>query len=201
MTAAETSTKGSRLTWIVVGIGAAIVVLGVVLASRFGSDPSLTASPLIGRPAADVVMVSFDGGEDVRLSDYEGDIVVMNFWASWCLNCRVEHAGLVAAAEDYQDLGVKFIAVNYQDGRRQAEGFLDQLGRSEATTYTVDERSRTAFEFGVLGLPETFFIDRDGIIVGKVSGPVDFRLLTRTIDAIVLGQAVGEVKTGEVENR
>ena len=64
-----------------------------------------------------------------------------------------------------------------------------------------DEGSRTALEFGVLGLPETFFVDRNGTIVGKVTGPVNSQLLVETIDKILLGETIGEVKTGEVENR
>jgi cytochrome c biogenesis protein CcmG/thiol:disulfide interchange protein DsbE len=93
------------------------------------------------------------------------------------------------------------VAINYQDSPGAAEDFLAELGRSEVTVYLVDSDSRTAFEFGVLGLPETFFIDRSGTVVGKVSGPVSYELLAATIESIALGEAVGEVTTGEVQNR
>ena len=91
----------------------------------------------------------------------------------------------------------------YRISRGNGVAFLDELGRSEQTIYVDDDRSRASLEFGVLGVPETFFIDRDGTIVAKVSGPVDLSLLTATLDAILLGQAadLGEVTTGEVENR
>jgi len=198
----ETSTRrGGTLMWVVIAAGIAVVALGIVFAGRFGSDPTVTQSPLIDRPAPDVEMASFDGGDAVRLSDYRGDIVVVNFWASWCLSCRAEHDALLRAAANYEDLGVAFVAVNYQDAPGPATGFLADLGRSEQTVYVVDEGSRTAFEFGVLGLPETFFIDRSGIIVGKVSGPVTYELLAATIESIALGEVIGDVKTGEVENR
>ena len=91
--------------------------------------------------------------------------------------------------------------MNHQDAAANAVGFLDELGRSPDTIYVADDGSRLALEFGVLGLPETFFIDRDGRIVGKVSGPVTGAVLADTIDAIVLGEEVGAIRTGEVENR
>lgn len=192
---------GSRLIWVVIGVGLIVVVLGVVFAGRFGSDPTVSASPLIGTPAPEVTVAAFNGEGVVNLVDYRGDIVVVNFWASWCLGCRQEHAALVAAADQYRELGVTFIGINYQDGAGQADAFLDELGRGDDYVYATDEGSRTAFEFGVLGLPETFFIDRDGTVVAKVSGPVSYELLTRTLDAILLGRAVDSITTGDVENR
>lgn len=193
--------RGSRLIWVVIGAGLVVVVLGVVFAGRFGSDPTVTASPLIGSSAPEVTIASFDGEGVIDMSDYRGDIVVVNFWASWCLGCRQEHAALVAAADQYRDLGVTFIGINYQDGAGPAAAFLDDLGRGDSYVYATDEGSRTAFEFGVLGLPETFFVDRDGTVVAKVSGPVSYELLTKTLDAILLGQGVDSVTTGDVENR
>ena len=184
-----------------VAAAAAVVVVGVVFSQRFGSDPQLQASPLIGQPVSSVAAPLLEIEGAVDLADLEGEIVVVNFWASWCFNCRVEHAALVAAAADYEELGVTFVGVNHQDQRDNAIAFLDELGRSPQTLYVDDAGSRLALEFGILGLPETFFIDRDGTIVGKVTGPVSYELVADTIDAIVLGEDVGVFKTGEVENR
>ena len=107
------------------------------------------------------------------------------------------------AAAQYESLGVPFVAAMVQDQPGNGIRFLDDLGRSPETIYVDDDRSRASLEFGVLGVPETFFLDRDGTIVAKVSGPVNGGLLTATLDAILLGQAtdLGEVTTGEVENR
>lgn len=197
-----TPRRGGAATWIAIAVGIGVVVVGIVFAGRFGSDPTLTASPLIGQPVPDVVVAGFDGGEPIDLGGLDGDIAVINFWASWCLACRQEHEALVAAAEDYSDFGVRFVGVNYQDSSGAAVAFLDELGRGDGYLYGSDEDSRTAFEFGVLGLPETFFIDRDGTIVGKVSGPVSYGLLTGTLDRLILGEAIeAEVTTGDVENR
>ncbi len=193
--------RGSRLVWVVMAAGIAVVVLGLVFAGRFGSDPSITASPLIGSPAPEVVVAAFDGPGTVDLGGYRGDIVVVNFWASWCLGCRQEHAALIAASDQYRDLGVTFVGINYQDQPGPANAFLEDLGRGDDYVYAIDEASRTAFEFGVLGLPETFFIDRDGTVVAKVSGPASYELLSGTLDAILLGESVDSITTGEVENR
>jgi len=194
--------RGGLATWIAIAVGVGVVVVGIVFADRFGADPTITASPLIGQPVPAVTVAGFDGGEPIDFADLEGNIAVVNFWASWCLGCRQEHEALLAAAEDYSGFGVTFVGVNYQDSPGNARAFLDELGRGDGYLYGSDEDSRTAFEFGVLGLPETFFIDRGGIIVGKVSGPVSHALLAATLDRLILGEAINaEVTTGEVENR
>jgi cytochrome c biogenesis protein CcmG/thiol:disulfide interchange protein DsbE len=192
---------GSRIVWVVIAGGLLFVVIAVMFAGRFGTDPGISSSPLIGKPAPNTAIALMDGSGSVTLDDFDGDIRVVNYWASWCLGCRTEHQALTQAASDYEDFGVTFVAINYQDSPANAEGFLDELGRSPVTIYSVDEDSRTAFEWGVLGLPETFFVDRDGIVVGKVSGPVSYGLLSQTIDQIILGESIGDIETGEVENR
>lgn len=192
---------GSRMVWVVIAGGLAFVVIAVIFAGRLGTDPSISSSPLIDKPAPNSEIALMDGSGSIEINDYNDDIIVINYWASWCLGCRTEHEALTRAAQDYSGYGVTFIAINYQDTPTNAEGFLDELGRSPSTVYTVDEDSQTAFEWGVLGLPETFFVDRDGTVVGKVSGPVSYGLLSQTIDQIILGQSIGEIETGEVENR
>lgn len=194
-------TPGSRIVWVVIAGGLVFVAMAVIFAGRFGTDPGISSSPLIGQPAPNSEIALMDGSGSIALDDFEGDIRVVNYWASWCLGCRTEHQALTQAASDYSDLGITFIAINYQDSPGSAEAFLDELGRSDVTAYAVDEDSRTAFEWGVLGLPETFFVDRHGVVVGKVSGPVSYGLLSRTIDQIILGESVGDIETGDVENR
>ena len=204
MTLEATPAPDSRrniIFWVAMAAALAVLVFGVVLTRRFGSDPSLSASPLIGRPVPDVTVPYIEQPGSLALAELSPDILVVNFWSSWCFACRQEHGALTAAAEFFESSGVTFVGVNYQDrSLGRAIGFLDELGRSEATLYVRDERSRTALEFGVLGLPETFFIDGNGTIVGKVSGPVNGELLFNTIQRILVGEAVGQVTTGEVEN-
>jgi cytochrome c biogenesis protein CcmG/thiol:disulfide interchange protein DsbE len=195
------SKRGSRMVWAVIVAGIAFIALGLVFAGRFGADPGISSSPLIGKPVptSSIQLMESDGA--VSMAELSGDIVVVNFWASWCLGCRAEHDALLRAADDYAEFDTTFVAVNYQDSEQRAEAFLDELGRSAVTIYAIDEGSATAFEWGVLGLPETFFVDRNGIVVGKVSGPVSYGLLSRTIEQILVGEAIGDITTGEVENR
>lgn len=193
--------RGSRLVWgVIIGV-LGFMVIAVIFAGRFGSDPGLSSSPLIGEQAPGDPIALQDGSGTVSVADHLGDIVVVNFWASWCIPCRTEYPALVRAADDYAAFGTTFMAVNYQDDPDRAEEFLAELGRSASMVYAIDEGSSTAFAWGVLGLPETFFVDRDGIVVGKVSGPVSYGLITRTLDQIILGEAVGDISTGDVENR
>ncbi len=192
---------GSRMVWVVIAGGFLFIVMAVIFAGRFGTDPGISSSPLIGQPAPNSKIALMDGSGSLAVDDFEWDIRVVNYWASWCLGCRTEHQALTQAAADYADVDVTFIAINYQDNPGNAAAFLDELGRSDVTVYTVDEDSRTAFQWGVLGLPETFFVDRDGVVVGKVSGPVSYGLLSRTIEQIILGESIGDIETGEVENR
>ena len=196
------SRRSNWAFWLAILGGVAVMALGIVFVQRIDTDITLAPSPLINKAAPDVSVRHLDSAERFSLNEFEGEIVVLNFWASWCGNCRVEHGALNAAAAAYADAGVSFIGVAYQDAERASLAFLEDLGRGEPYTYGIDEGSRVAVEFGILGLPETFFIDADGVIRAKVSGPVDARILQRTLDALLLGEAVDpQTTTDEVENR
>ncbi len=201
-TSATEATPRSQITVVVaIVVGVLIVGLGIVFAGRFGTDVTVAASPLIGEPVPDLTLPFLEEDGEMSFTDMRGEILVINFWASWCLACREEHGALVAASTNYADFGVTFIGVNYQDSLEPAQQFLDELGRGDEYVYVVDDDSTAGFALGVLGIPETFFVDRDGIIVGKISGPTTYELLSRTLDNIIVGKAVDSVKTGEVQNR
>ena len=193
--------RGGKMVWAAIAAAVGFMLLAIIFASRFGGDPAISSSPLIGNPAPTSPMELLDGAGEVSLADFPDDIVVVNYWASWCLSCRGEHPALIQAATDYDDVGVTFISINYQDTHSNAVAWLDDLGWSDETVYAVDLGSTTAFEWGVLGIPETFFVDREGIVVGKVSGPVSYSLVARTLNQIIEGESVGDIKTGDVENR
>lgn len=195
------SKRGGKMVWAAIAASIGFMLLAIIFASRFGGDPTISSSPLIGHPAPTAPIALLDGSGEVSLADFPDDIIVVNYWASWCLSCRGEHPALLQAATDYDGRDVRFISINYQDTLPNAVAWLDELGWSDETVYVVDEGSTTAFEWGVLGIPETFFVDRDGIVVGKVSGPVTYPLIARTLDQIILGESVGDITTGEVENR
>jgi len=191
--------RGNALRWVGYGVALAAVVFAVVLASRFGTDPGLVDSPLLGQPAPDFDLPPLEGGESVSLTDLDGDIVVVNFFASWCLECRNEHQALVSTADAFADEGVTFVAISYQESPPASLDYLESAGRSDATHYLADPGSRTAIAFGVFGIPETFFIDEGGTVVGKIIGESDAFTLGATIDAIKRGESPGQSVTGNTQ--
>lgn len=191
--------RGKLLRWVGLGIAFGTVALAVVLASRFGSDPTLVDSPLIGQPAPDFDLTTLDGRDRVALGDLEGDIVVVNFFASWCLQCRAEHDDLVATSDAFGENGVAFVQIGYQESPSESLEYLAQAGTSEWTRYAADPGSRTAIAYGVFGIPETFFIDDNGVVVGKIIGETDALTLGATIDAIKRGEQPGQSVTGDTQ--
>jgi cytochrome c biogenesis protein CcmG/thiol:disulfide interchange protein DsbE len=179
----------------------AAVAFAVVLASRFGTDPGLVDSPLLGQPAPGFDLAPLEGGESETLADLEGDIVVVNFFASWCPQCRNEHAALTSTADAFADQGVALVQISYQESPQASLDYLDTAGRSEAAQYLADPGSRTAIAYGVFGIPETFFIDEDGVVVGKIIGESDAFTLGATIDAIKRGESPGQTVTGDTQQQ
>jgi len=193
-----TRARGIRFAALtVVGLAA---LLGVVFAGRLDTNPRLVPSPLIGRqaPTFDLPLLAREG--TVRLDDFRGEIVVVNFFASWCLQCRLEHPALVETARAFAGSGVRFIQIVFQDTPENAAAFLDELGWSEVTVYAVDPGSRAAIAFGVFGIPETFFIDPEGVVVGKIQGASTALVLGETIDTIRRGEDPGQRVVGETRS-
>jgi cytochrome c biogenesis protein CcmG/thiol:disulfide interchange protein DsbE len=190
---------GRWLRWAGLGIALGTVVLAVVLASRFGSDPALVDSPLIGQPAPKFDLTALDGSYRTALEDLHGDIVVINFFASWCLQCRAEHDDLVATSDAFGPEGVTFIQIGYRERPSESLEWLRQVGMSNWTRYVADPGSRTAIAYGVFRIPETFFIDTNGVIVGKIIGESDAFILGATIDAIKRGERPGQSVAGDTQ--
>jgi cytochrome c biogenesis protein CcmG/thiol:disulfide interchange protein DsbE len=193
--------SGRVLRWAALAVVSATVVFAVVLASRFGTDPGLVDSPLIGKPAPEFELTTLDGSGGAALTDLKGEIVVVNFFASWCPECREEHADLVATSEWFADQGVTFIQIGYQEDPEVSHAYLTEAGTSDATLYLADPGSRTAIAYGVFGIPETFFIDPEGVVVGKIIGEADALILGATIDAIIRGERPGQSITGDTQQR
>lgn len=164
------------------GLGAAGALLGV-LAANLGRDPHVVESPLVGRTAPAFSLTPVGGGAPLALA--AGRPVVLNFWASWCMPCFEEHPVLVGAA---RDLGadVQFLGIVYEDEEPRIVDFLKRQGSSYPSLRDPD--SKTAIAYGVFGVPESFFIDRQGRIVAKHVGPLDTETLTRNLRLAGAGQ-------------
>jgi len=160
----------------------------VVLLLGYGltRNPRIVPSPLPGQPAPDFALETLDG-DTLRLADLRGQVVVLNFWASWCLACIDEHPLLVEAARRYRDRGVRIVGVVYQDTRENARAWMAERGGD--WTNVLDPGSRTAIAYGLLGVPETFFIDRDGRVAYKQIGPLTRTVLTTWIERLTTGAA------------
>lgn len=159
--------------------GAALIAL---LAFGFGKDPNVIASPLIDKPAPLFTLKTLDG-KPLSLRQLKGRPVVVNFWASWCLECKVEHPYLVDAWSTYAPDQVGFVGVVYQDSAAAARSFMKQHGG--AWPSGLDPGGLTAINYGVYGVPETFFIDARGIIRYKQIGPVTPKILAQQIGRLV----------------
>ncbi len=177
--------RSAVIIWVSVGAGIALMI--AVFATRFGTDPRIIDSPLIGSQVAPLELEYLAGDGTMHLDDLRGDIVVVNFWASWCLPCRAEHRYLTSANRTYGSRGVRFVGVVHQDSKAAARAFLEELGWGENYLYVVDPESIAAVEFGLFGVPETFFIDRDGVIAAKIAGPVTDSSLEGTLDRLLAG--------------
>jgi cytochrome c biogenesis protein CcmG/thiol:disulfide interchange protein DsbE len=148
-----------------VGFFALVIVLGIGL----GLNPREVPSPLIGKPVP-AFSLSRLRYEDKVLSEREllGKVSLVNFWATWCEGCRVEHPQLVRIANA---TGIPIYGVNYKDERAPAKQWLDRFGDPYVST-AYDPRGDLGLDFGVYGLPETFVIAADGTIAYKHTGPL-----------------------------
>lgn len=133
-------------------------------------NPSVVPSPLVGKPAPGFQLARLDAPE-MRFGkeDMRGQVWLLNVWASWCVSCRQEHPYLVDLARNG---GVSVIGLNYKDERQAALGWLRDQGNPYRASVT-DPDGRIGIEYGVYGTPETFLIDREGIIRYKHIGPIN----------------------------
>jgi cytochrome c biogenesis protein CcmG, thiol:disulfide interchange protein DsbE len=132
-------------------------------------------------PAPDFDLELLEGDGRLRLSSFEGEqVVVINFWASWCLPCKDEASILQGGWERWRDRGVVFLGVDAQDFKSDARRFIERYDTTYPHVY--DGRGSTLGRFGVTGFPETYFVDRRGRLVGeRVQGPVTAEQLDRNI--------------------
>jgi cytochrome c biogenesis protein CcmG/thiol:disulfide interchange protein DsbE len=167
-----------------VRIAVVVAILGLVvtLALAFRRDPHDIKTGTIGKPAPVFTLDRLDGSGKVALADLSGKVVVMNFFASWCLPCTQENPALVRVYERYRASDVVMLGVNYQESRDNGLAYVARMGMGWTTV--ADDDGRVALSYGVFGPPETFFIGPDGVIAGRHIGPIDEETLVTAIETL-----------------
>ncbi len=162
---------------LIVGIAIAGGLLAVLFVG-LGKDPQHIESPLVGHPAPPFALQAVGSGQTIDLTRLRGKPIVVNFWATWCLPCYQEHPVLV---ENARAIGsdVQFLGVVFNDSEDKIMTFLRQRGSAYPTV--LDAQGKTAIAYGVGGVPETFFIDRQGVIVAKFAGPMTTDVLQANV--------------------
>lgn len=180
----------SRLRWGV--IAAVVIAIGFIAFLAIGMKRAATDRP--DDVAPDFQMQFFNGYEwedrpTAQLSDFKGRPVVLNFWASWCVECRIEANLLEDTWQAYRDDGVVFLGVAYIDVEPKSLAYLEEFN----ITYpnAPDLRSTISSKYDITGVPETFFIDKEGKVVHIQLGPVNETTLTGLIDQMLATEVQG----------
>ena len=132
--------------------------------------------------APDFTITTFDG-ESFTLSGLRGNVVMVDFWASWCAPCRVEAQTLAYVYDSFEGRGVEFVGVDVWDREKDARNFVTSYGIAYPNGIDVD--GRITIDYGVTGIPEKFFIDRDGRIVRKFIGSTEVEELSRILNEML----------------
>ena len=168
-----------------------------LFAFGFSRNPAEIPSPMPGRDAPPFALQVFAPGEallsravgdTIRLREFAGKVLVVNFWASWCIPCREEHAALTGTAREYAGRPVQFVGVLYNDRPEAGTRWIAELG-GQSYPAVLDVGARTAIDYGLYGVPETFIIDAKGRIAYKHTGAIAAVVLRQKIDSLLAGAA------------
>jgi len=160
-----------NIWWVIIP---ALILLFGLLGYGLTTNPKHIPSPLIGK-AFPTLQGKDLNGVDVTLGVIDGKPTIVNVWASWCAACRAEHNVLLRGARRYGD-SISVVAINYKDELPNARRWLSSLGDPYQWSFH-DLSGRAGLELGVYGVPETFFVNRQGIIVEKISAPLTDEML------------------------
>ncbi len=169
-----------RVGWI---IPLAVVPVLILLGYAFTLNPREVPSPLIGKPATKFSLKTFDGNQ-ISLEGLRGKVVLVNFWASWCYPaCYEEAPTLERGWRAFKDRGLVLIGINIQDKDEPARKFLREFGHSFPNA--PDPTGRVSVDYGVYGVPETFFIDRAGNVRYKHVGALTDAILKEQVEKLL----------------
>lgn len=162
--------KSRRVLWITVAVAVPLCLLVIALANGQPATQRVGRSPLVGKPAPAIVGTTVDG-TPASLADFKGKWVVVNFFATWCVPCRVEHPELIRFSQAHEATGdAAVLGVVYSDNAQAVREFRDKEGGG--WPMLADPKGRVALDYGVAGIPESFLISPDGVVVAKIVGGV-----------------------------
>ncbi|PZR36786.1 DsbE family thiol:disulfide interchange protein [Caulobacter segnis] len=144
-----------------------LALAGLFAGYALKRDPRVQPHALVGKPAPALQLPELTSGTPTAIRDASEGPVLVNFFASWCAPCEVEHPQLMALKAQ----GVKVVGVAYKDAPANTQAFLTRLGDPFAL-HLVDRDGRAGLEFGVTGVPETYLVGSDGVIIAKHTGPL-----------------------------
>ncbi len=159
-----------------------ILLLALCAALLVGCEETDDGQIAAREPAADFVLTLLDGGS-FRLSDRKGSPVIVNFFASWCIPCKIEAPVLEKVSQDYRERGVMVVGVAIQDTESKARDFVEELGLTYPTGLDADGSIKESF--GVFGIPMTFFVDKEGLISYTHVGVVTEDLMRYELEKIL----------------
>ncbi|MQF68624.1 MAG: TlpA family protein disulfide reductase [SAR202 cluster bacterium] len=166
----------------------AIGVMGTTTAtSRSGKE-------LVGKKAPSFVAPKV-GGQLVSLENYKNKPLVLNFWASWCPPCRDETPGMERIWRKYEDQGVVILGINVQDGEKEAERYISEFGVTFSNALDLD--GSITVDYGVTGLPVTFFIDNDSVVTGRWVGSISEDRLDNWVSNLIFSTGAAVELDGE----
>jgi cytochrome c biogenesis protein CcmG/thiol:disulfide interchange protein DsbE len=167
--------------WVVVGVGAVIAILAVVLALTVGTDPQaeMNTSRLVGKPAPEFAVDGLDG-RPITSAQLAGKTVLVNFWNSWCIPCLQEHDALQTWYRRHRSSSdVVLLGIVRDDSGQAVRGYV----KDENVEWPVafDPGAKAALDFGTRGQPETYAIGPDGVVAASIFGPVTPQILDQMV--------------------
>jgi cytochrome c biogenesis protein CcmG, thiol:disulfide interchange protein DsbE len=177
----EKKSSTGRIIVIAVGLLLLLGFFGVVAVNL----QNIESTDLAGRPATDFTLTLFDQFEEdeITLSDLKGQVVIVNFWASWCVECYKEADLLEQGWRDYKDDGVVFIGVDHLDTEKEGLAYMEQYNITYPSGPDIGDR--ISKNYAITGVPETFIIDQDGNITHVQIGPITKAQLYGLIDQLL----------------
>lgn len=152
------------------------------LAVGLQRNPQEIPSPFIGKPAPGFTLTQLESAEQhFSPQDLRGQVWLLNVWASWCTSCRQEHPVLLDFSKQ---AGVPIVGLNYKDGRQDGQQWLSRFGNPYRLS-VFDADGRVGIDYGVYGVPETFVIDKQGIVRLKLTGPLTPELIRDKLTPLI----------------